>query len=132
MNTTFETKPIDNTPIKASDDDLRVFLLWVNDILTFYGISEYKLLNDCGFNLNFLAMCRNQLKGKAKRRTKISLWLLMVISVKYPYDLGMFKYLPLLGASPLSNESKSIDSVLTKPRNGKRTKKAPHELTQEA
>lgn len=121
-NESKEVNTVNIGRINASDDDLRVFLLWVDDILTFYGISEYKLLKECGFNLNFLAQCRSQLKGKAKRRTKISLWLLMVIGVKYPYDLGMFKYLPLLGASPLSNESKSIDTILTKPRKGKAKK----------
>lgn len=107
-----------------SDNDLRLFLLWVNDLLTFYNITEYRLLNDCGLRHNFLAELRRQLRGKTKRRTKFSLYLILLVCSKYPFSMDLVKYSHLLGVSPNSIELKSIDSILTTYK----TKKAANKL----
>lgn len=96
-----------------SDNDLRLFLLWVNDLLAFYNISEYRLLNDCGLRHNFLAELRRQLRGKTKRRTRFTLYLILLICSKYPFSMNLEKYSYLLGVSPNSIESNNIDSILT-------------------
>ena len=111
-----------------SDNDLRLFLLYVNDVCQFYKISEYRFLKTVNLRKNFLADIRRQLKGGTDRRTKFSLWLLIHINKYYPLNIDMPKYLGLLGVSPNSIELKSIDSILTTYK----TKKAPCKLIQEA
>ena len=104
-----------NTMLKQDTDDyLRVFLLWVNDICQFYGITEYRLLKEANMRCNFFADIRLQLNGKKKRRSNVSLYFLIHINLLYPYPLDLSKYLSMLVASPNTTESKTIERVFSK------------------
>jgi len=108
---------------QGSDDDLKAFLLWTNDLCQYYGISEYRLLKTCNMRKNFFCDIRRQLRGETERRTKFSLFLLLVICRYYPYEFNIPKYLPLLDVSPLCNESKTIEAIFTKRKIGNKLKK---------
>lgn len=118
---------LNNTFRTGCDDDLRVFLLYVNDLLNFYKITEYRLLKDCNIRDNFFSDVRRQLRGETDRRTKFSLWLLILINREYPFYFDLPRYLSLLDVSPNSNEYKTIETLLTKQKK-KLTKKAANKL----
>ena len=81
--------------IKHNLNDLRVFLAYIEELCSFKQISVYRCLKNANMQVRYVAQIKQYMKNPTKFRKRISLALLIHISVSnnFPFDLSRYIHL---------------------------------------
>ena len=82
--------------IKPSNDDLRLFLAYWNDLKSVTNKTTYRLSKEANLRANYVSSIKGILKGKNQFNITFSLNILIRICIIHNYPFNLSKYIHLL------------------------------------